>query len=44
MNRQRAFGFVILVFVALLFLWASVTGGLAEIAAALLVPAYLEEA
>lgn len=44
MNRQRALGFAMLLFVALLFLWASVTGGLAEIVAALFVPAYLEEA
>ncbi len=44
MNRQRALGFAMLLLVALLFLWASVTGGLAEIAAALFVPSYLEEA
>jgi len=43
MNRRRLIGFFILLFIAFLFLWASVTGGGADIAAAILTPSYLKE-
>lgn len=43
MNRNRLLGFLILFLVALLLLWASVTGALADLFAALLTPAYLKE-
>ena len=43
MNRNRLLGFIILLAVALLLLWASVTGAGADVLAALLTPAYLEE-
>jgi hypothetical protein len=36
-------GFILLLAVALLLLWASVTGGGADVLAALLTPVYLEE-
>lgn len=43
MNARRILGFYVLLAIALLFLWASVTGAMADMAAAVLAPAYLEE-
>lgn len=42
-GRGRAIGFVVLLLVALLLLYAGVTGRAADMLAALLTPAYLEE-
>ena len=42
MNAQRSLGWAILLLLALLFLWAAVTGALADMVAAFVAPALLE--
>lgn len=42
MNGKRSLGWAILLLLALLFLWAMVTGALADMTAAFLTPALLE--